>query len=57
MYGETLQKIHQQENFSKLLLLLHTGILLPINAFLSTAKSAIPPQYYKEIPNVVKKDA
>ena len=57
MYGETLQKIHQLENFLKLHLLLHAGNLLTLNAFLSTAKSSIPPQHYKDIPNVMKKDA
>ena len=55
MYGKTLQKIHQQENFLKRHLLLHTGNLLTLNAFWSTAKSAIPPQHYKEMPNVMKK--
>ena len=56
MHGETLQKIHQQENFSQLHLLLHTGNLLTLDALWSTAKSEIPPQHYKEIPNVMKKD-
>ena len=57
MYGETLQKIHQQENILKLHLLLHTGNLQTLYAAWSTAMSAMPPQHYKEIPNVVKKDA
>ena len=57
MYGETLQKVQQQENFQKLHVLLHTGNLLTLNVFSSAAKSAIPPQHYKEILNVIQKDA
>ena len=57
MYAESLQKIHQQENFLKLNLLLHTGNLLTLNATWSTAMSAIPPQQYKEIPKLMIKDA
>ena len=57
MFGETLQKLQQQENFKKLHVLLHTGNLLTLNEFSSATKSAIPPQHYKEIFNVIQKDA
>ena len=57
MYRETLQKIHHQEDYLKLHVLLHTGNNLTLDAFWSTAKSTMPPQHYKEILNMMQKDA
>ena len=45
------------EKLKKLKLLLHSGILLTLNVTRSTAMSAMPPQHYKNIPNVMKIDA